>query len=287
MWIILSFLYSLSVSGQTIVSKKIILNQSKLMGMWSWVFFASIIAGVYTLFSGFVITDSSFWNLLIIRIILDTVGIWTVYTALSKAEVSTVVALQALFPIFTLGTAFFFNNQVPAASAVLGTFMIGGAAYLTIRADQKNIKVNNKDLNTAMVLMLVTVIQWSIVENVHFKAIQVSNPATYFFLSYLGFATIYTVWVFVKEKEHFLNTFTNKRLFFGNFSNGALGGIARIFALNALRTGLIGYVAAIKTTNILITTFLSGIFLKEKLGTQKIFAAVVATVGVILIVTSS
>jgi drug/metabolite transporter (DMT)-like permease len=284
MWVLFSILNAFSESSQTILSKKIIIKQSKLIGMWSWVFFASILAGIYTLLSGFTVTDPIFYYYLFARIAIDSVGIWTLYTALAKGEASVVVSLTALTPIFTIVIAFLYNDQVPTMISLFGVLLISFAAYLVVRADKKNVKIDNKDLNSAVILMLISIFLWSVVANIHVRALQYSNPATYFFLSYLGFAFIFTLLALLRERHQLTNTLKNRKNLVGNISNGTLGGMARIFSLNAVLTGPVGYVSAIKTSNIFITAFLSSIFLKENFGKTKILGVILVVIGTLLII---
>jgi len=283
MWIVYSFLATFSNTTKQIFSKKVVNKQDEFIAMWSFGFWGFVVSFFYVVAKGFVVSDDLFWSLVLIRIVTDIIAIYTYFRALKVLELSFVAPMIALLPVLTAITSFFLNKEKYSIVALLGVLTIVFSVFLLFSDSKKNNILKDKDKRIAIILLLITLIIWANMEALHKKLIGMSSPATYFSISFFGFALVYTLIVVIFRKDEFRRVF-NKGNFIPNIVSGVFVGLERLFSLNAIVTGLVASVNAIKSTSILATTILSVIFLKEKFSRLKLISSILAVIGIILII---
>ena len=227
----------------------------------------------------------NFW----LPIILVWIGFYPINTflyiqALKHGELSKILPLQSLGPVFSLFLAWALIGQQPSLSAavaigiiVLGVYVLNlKGAYLH---NPFKIFTNDKaNLYTLLCLVLVAVA--GILDKI---AIDASEPVYYSFVSTAGavvtlFATakIYKVKDTPKVKEYITPLGIA----------GTLFGLSYACYILALASGPLAYVSAVRSSSVLMGAFIGIVFLKEQLTAPKMAAFILITVGSVLLSTS-
>lgn len=263
MWLIFAIVSAFANSTRNLASKVNIQNSNEYLTIWSTVFFALIFSIPFVLYNGFVITNPSFWIFLILRIILDSIALITFMRALKLQSISFVIPIIALQPVLAAIAAYFISDQSISALGIMGMMVIVVSTLITfcLEIDFKNLK-NNKNVFYPAVLILITIIFWSILDSLHKESIDRSSPYTYFFISNVLFTLVFSVVLIItKTKISPLKESKNLRI---NMTLGILLGIEFLSQLLALSSGKVAYISAIKSLSIVISPILSWIFLGEK-----------------------
>ncbi len=286
MWIALSVAAMVSTSARFIFTKKAIQKQHELVAIAAMFVIATIVAGFYSLVAGIYIARSNFFIWLAIRIIIDSVAMITNFRAFKYQEVSYVMPLISLIPVLSIGTSFLLNGETPSSGAFIGILLVvaGVGTLFSVNINWKNFEANHNVLK-ATGYMLVTILIWSMAEAIHKKATILSSPATYFFLSYAGFSIVFVTLSLFTQRKQLIDAFRTpiKSI---NLGNGITMGLDRMFSLNAISTGLVAYVGAIKSSSVALTSILAAIILKEKISKLEGVGICLSTIGVIVIALS-
>jgi drug/metabolite transporter (DMT)-like permease len=283
MWVLYAILAMGSNAARNIISKRTVDTNDAIIGTWSALTFGFMVASVYVLFTGINITDNTFWMIIAIRIVGDILATWTYFKALERSQVSVVIPLTALLPVLTLGTSAFINNQAVSPLQLLGVVLIS-VSTVTLLAMQARKDKSTEQLDwRGVMFMAITVVLWSFMETFHKLGVDASNPATYFFFSYAGFAAITSLGMALWRWKQLTSLITTGKVWELS-PNGLVLGIERVFSLHAVVQGPVASVAAIKFSSVIWTAFLAAFILQERLTVVKIVTTIGTVVGVILVI---
>jgi len=289
MWIIFAVISALAITARTLYTKKI-LNEKigPFFTIWITVFIAMIFSGVVGLIVGFTTPTADFWPILLFRVILDSIALVSFTYAIKQKEVSLVVPMLAFSPVFASISGFVMVGQLPSDIGIIGICIIvlGGLMVVLAEVDYHSFRANISLLKT-IGLLLVTLICWSFLASLHKLGIDNSSSVTYLFLGNLAFSLVFFLPALLIDKVDF-KKFTKLKISPGVYLLGLFLVIEFGSQLIAIQSGLVGYVSAIKSSNIVITTIAAIVLLKERPGKFKlairIAGTLVAVIGVVLIV---
>lgn len=281
MWFVLSLFFGVSLALRNLLSKVSSSDLPELVSMTFLFVFSLpvVIWGVF--FQPIVITDSSFWILILIRFFLDFGALFAFYKALKVESVSVVIPLLALQPVLTVGTTFLINQQQASLLGLFATVLVGlGLSLLFVNESKAGEK---KDFLKAASLVLLTVVLYSFLEPLHAKAISFSNVSTYLIISQLLFSVVLVAASLSKWPSLVASTLKSKKLMLTNVSMGVVFGLELAFLFLAFSLAPnVAYVISISNLQLVITTLGAVLFLKESFSWRKGVAITLVTFASIL-----
>ena len=284
MWLVYSILATAASTTRSLLSKKVVSDVNEYAGLWTFILFGFLVSTTYLFLRGFIISDSNFWYVIALRLVIDSLAVIAYFKALKIEEVSFISPLLALSPILIAIFSYFINDQIPTQEALWGMVLIviGAIILMLGKVDFHNIKANRQLFRSATYIGI-TLILWSLASAIHKVGINASSPATYFFVSYLGFVIIFTL-LAAKICPQDMKKALSPKYRKTNIANGLALGLDQTFTLTAIGLGVVAYVEAIKSSSLMFTTLLAFIFLKEKVTRMKIFSIVIIFAGLLCIV---
>lgn len=197
--------------------------------------------------------------------------------AVKHGELSKVLPIQSLWPVFSLLPAWLLLRELPSPIAVLGVLLIVSGVYaLGLKGRQLHhplqpFREDKSSRYMLLVVMLITIS--SVLDKI---AIEASNATFYSLMSTIGGVLVLYVTMRIRKVSeiHMLK---------GRVANlsltGLLQGSSYTSYLIALSLGPIAYVTAIRSSNILMGAMLGMILLKEKLTFPKILSSILILIG--------
>lgn len=288
MWLLYSGLSTLFLCLRNVTSKSNVDKTNEWVVLWHTTAYGFPVSLIFLLFGTFYIAGPTFWYLTLIRVILDTIAAITFLKALKLESVSYVIPLLALQPALTIITSLFITNQNVKPLGIFGILITCLASIYLIRSEQKyTTKSNQTNLTKATLLILPTTIIYSVLDPLHAKILLYTNQYTYFFISQSLFLIIITTIALTKSKDSFLHSLKPNNTLITNSLPGiflAFEAVTLLFALS--HTKYVSFVSTIRITNIVLTSLLATIFLKEKLTPNKILVIIAILTGATFITLS-
>ena len=201
--------------------------------------------------------------------------------ALKDGELSKVLPLQSLWPVFALVIAWLTLGEVPSIIATLGVVLtVLGIYALGLKGKRLHHPLQPFKEDKSSRAMLAGVLLVALVSVLDKVAIQNSNPLFYSFASSLGaLLTLFVAMIISKQRIT-----SNIRPFAKQISLiGTLQGASYATYLLAIASGPIAYVSALRSTNILFGSLLGVIVLREKLTKPKLVSFVLIIMGALLL----
>ena len=201
--------------------------------------------------------------------------------AIRQGELSKVLPLQSLTPIFILIVGRIFISQTPTPLAVLSILIVALGIYvlnLKGRYLHSPLKIFSGDKANA--LMLAGGIIIAIAGTCDKLAMQRSDSIYYSLVStILSFVTLFVISCVQKVND----IATIKKLVKLLAISGTLSGVSFLFYALALRTGPLAYISTLKSTSILMGSLLGVLYFKEKLTKPKVIALLLIALGSVLL----
>jgi uncharacterized membrane protein len=205
--------------------------------------------------------------------------------AIKHSELSKVLPLQSLWPVFSLLPAWLMLGEVPTFVAiagmvltVLGVYVLGmksAALHHPLRPFREE-KSSRYMIGTVMLVTLA-----GILDKI---AINTSNALFYSFMSTLGAVIV----LYLTLRIYRVNELAKLKASFKNLGAiGTLQGSSYTTYLLALSAGPVAYVSAIRSTNVLIGAVLGIVVLKEALTRFKVTSFVLILIGGVLLALGS
>jgi uncharacterized membrane protein len=225
---------------------------------------------------------SGFW----IPTIIVSVGFYPLNAylykhALKDGELSKVLPLQSLWPVFALVIAWLTLGEVPSIIATLGVVLtVLGIYALGLKGKRLHHPLQPFKEDKSSRAMLAGVLLVALVSVLDKVAIQNSNPLFYSLASSVGaLLTLFVAMIISKQRIT-----SNIRPFAKQISLiGTLQGSSYTTYLLAIASGPIAYVSALRSTNILFGSLLGVIVLREKLTKPKLISFVLIIMGALLL----
>lgn len=205
--------------------------------------------------------------------------------AVKDGELSNVLPLQSLWPVFGLLLAWLTLGEVPgllATAGVLATVL--GVYALGLKGKKLHHPLQPFKEDASSRAMLASVLLVTVVSILDKAAIRGSNPLFYSLATSTG--ALVTLSVAMRMSK--LKITTSLKPVMGRMGIiGTLQGTTYITYLLAVAAGPIAYVSALRSTNILLGSILGLIIFKEKLTLAKAIAFLLIIVGAVLLACGS
>jgi len=227
--------------------------------------------------------SSNFWiPLLIIWIFLYPIQAYFYYKSLKHGDVSYILPLFSLVPIFNIVTSWVLLGEIPSIVGFLGILSIVVGIYSLNMKSGMNLFSPFAALfrNKLGLFMIINCLSLAFGSTLDKIAVQASNPLFYSFVNTVG-ATI-VLFIFARKTNSNLESPIKN-----NYKELTIIGILQALAFTlyifALNTGIVAYVAAIKSASAILGSVWGFVFLKEKLNRYKVIALIFISFGLLFI----
>ena len=286
MFIVFSIISAVFVAGKRMIEKKLTNSFDPLSLGWislaaSLPFLALFLLNGHWI-NIFTLSGSFWYPLLVIWIVLWPLQTHCYYRALKEGQMSEVLPLLALVPVFTVIISSIFIHEVPTILSLIGVLVIVLAIYTGMLQPKQSILLPIKHLfkHVPSLLMFTTSLSMSIGGVLDKVAISASNPYLYGFINVLG-------GMFVMLSITLVNGAKNKKAIGKNIGYILLIGLVQAIGYTArnlaLSSGFVAYAVAIISSNILLASIFGAIVFKEKLTANKISSFALIIVGFIIL----
>jgi uncharacterized membrane protein len=287
MWLIYTLLSTTALTTRNIFNKFGVDSQDQyITSLATFLFSLPIATGSLILLSEIQITDASFWPLLALRILFDTVALLSLLTAFKFKSVSFVVPLLSLSPIMTTVFAYFLRGDVVNYIEIAGIIFIAASCMIVyVGEKQLTLPENTPGLRKATGLVLLTTLLYSILDPLHPEIIERSNTYTYFFISTVIFVIIFSIIAFFKSRQNLKKMFTERANLITNFAVGTSLGFEVLFLFLALTTApAVALVSSIRTTNVALSSLGGFAIFRERFSLLKV-VGIMGSIGGVFLVT--
>lgn len=227
-----------------------------------------------------------FWlALLWVGIVFYPLNSYLYLRAIRHSEISSVLPIQSLGPVFGMLTGYLLLNESLAVAATVGLCVnVIGVYALGLKGRAlHNPLAPFKNHDGSRYMLYVTLLQ-TLVGLADRIALQESDPTYFGFWSTVLAVIVLTVIVGHKQKRPPFKL----RLSLRDIAPvGLLQGATYLTYLLALVEGPLGYVGAVRSTNILMGSILGAYLLKERFSTQKQISLSLLLGGTVLIAVGS
>lgn len=263
----------------------LLLKQSgeKYIATWWAVLAGSAVFLPALLFTG--LPTPQTWPLLLTSVLVEVGYYALLSTAYNRADFSLVYPISrgAAPALIALWSVLFLNERLTASGLiglgimVLGLLMIGASNLVQARAHAPHLR----DILMALLLALLI----SIYSAIDGAAVKHTPPFAYtilvFFLAPVltaPWALRYVGWEKLKTEWMVHHT--------GLISIGLLSMVAYLLTLWAYSISLVSYAGAIRETSVVLGAFAGWKLLGERLGIQRVVAAVIIFIGILVVATA-
>lgn len=283
MWVIFAILNPLFDASRNVFSKKASLNVDSLVVSWmnNFIPFLLYLPALFFIELKF---NQQFFISVLISGTINTAAAILYHRAISKGDISLVVPMLSLTPLFLLVVSPLIVGEFPTAKGLIGIILIVVGSYLlNVNLKDKGIFFPLKSLmkNKATRYMLIVAFIWSISANFDKKGIEASSVLQYILFINL-FVTIGTTIFSISKGKFSLQSvwLERKNLLFV----GVLTSMGYFVHMTALSLTLVAYVIALKRTAGMITVILGYLFLKEQNIEERLLGSAIMFIGILFIV---
>lgn len=205
--------------------------------------------------------------------------------AVKHSELSKVLPIQCLWPVFSLAPAWLTLGEIPTIISTIGILLsVLGVYVLGMKSNVLHHPLQPFREEQGSRYMLFAVMLVTLAGILDKVAINASNAVYYGFASTAGAVVV----LFVTLCIYRINEFTELKKNVKNLSMiGTLQGSSYTTYLLAISAGPIAYVAAIRSSNVLIGSLLGILILKETLTVYKVVSLALMLVGGALLAVGS
>ncbi len=288
MWLVFAISSAVALTGRNIINKVGVDNEKSIMVAWASAFFSFPVALAAVAMGGLIITDRSFWPLVIIRVVLEILAILALLQAFKFKSVSYVTPLLSLSPLLTAVWSYFLNGDILSPVGLLGMIVIAYGCLLVYYSERKLTSISDRaGLAKTTALVAFTAFIFSVLDPLHAQVISRSNTYTYFFASTVLLIIFLTPLAYLKMEGDFLDAFIKPRFLKINLALGFLVGIDILVLFLAIASApAVALVSSIRTTNTALSAAIAYLLFKEKFTSVKILGILAAIIGVIIVTLS-
>lgn len=226
--------------------------------------------------------SARYWlPLVVVSIVFPSLNAFLYTHAIKKGELSIVLPLQSLWPVFALIIAWVTLGEVPSMVATCGVALTVIGVYalgLKGRRLHHPLKPFREDSSSrAMLASVLLVSMAGVLEKV---AVQASNPVFYSLSSCIGAILSLTIAMIISKQKI---TTDIKPLVRKITAIGALQSTSYLSYLLAIAAGPIAYVSALRSTNIFMGSILGILVFNERLTKPKIISFMLISIGALLL----
>lgn len=197
--------------------------------------------------------------------------------AVKTGELSKVLPIQSLWPIFSLIPAWITLHERPTGIAVFGVILtVLGVYSLGLKGRRLHHPLQPFKEDRASLYMLLSVLTVTTAAIFEKVAVKASGPTFYSLVSSLTCIVTLFCMMYVQKVNQFSEM---KRLSRTLTSTGSLQATSYITYLLAISTGPIAYVSALRSTNILVGSVLGVTLHREALTKPKIISFCLILLG--------
>lgn len=281
MWIIFSFLVAIFDTLKNVVAKLSLRNVDEYIVAWSNCFF-SIIFLLPFIFDIPEIKPDFYFGLFVSGF-ANVLALVFFMKSIKLSDLSKTIPLTTLSPLLLLITSPLIVGELPNFQGILGiAFIVLGAYLLNFSNNFSGVLAPFKAIyyEAGPRYMLFVVLLWSISANFDKIGVKNSSPLFYAF-SVQVFISVVLFFILLYKKKFNMDTIkTNIKYLFGI---GFLSAGTIYFYTLALQLTLVPYVIAIKRTNSILSVISGWLFFKETKFKERIVAAIIMFIGVLLI----
>jgi drug/metabolite transporter (DMT)-like permease len=239
---------------------------------------------VILLFSGIPEIQPGFWKWLALSLSLNLVAIPMFFRALERGQLSVVLPLVTLTPLFSLVTEKLLMGENPTGLGFLGIFLIVMGAYLINASDIRHgllapIKALARDEGAR--LTLVTAVLWSVCAVADRGAVLTSSPQFYQAAFTVIFSVLMLVYLLITDRPGLTTFISNPAplLLVALFGIGLY-----ICQMAALEQALAALVISVKRLAALFGVLLGSLLFKEQNLSIRLTAALIMVTGTVLLI---
>ncbi len=282
MWIIAIIASALFDSFKSLLGKK---SSNKNLDIdligWSQWFFALFLLVPIMFLMGIKKPDTYFWFIVLINAVLNALATMLFWRAISKSDLSLILPIISLTPLFLLVTSPIITHEFPSFIGVIGIIVTVIGAYV-VNLSKKTIgfweplKCIWSNIGSRLAL-LVSII-WSITSNLDKVAINHSSPMVYITIIHVLIALLFLP-ILVRKKQ-IKNIFQNtSQLVLVGFTSGGSLALQAYAYLGAI----VPYVLSLKRISVLFGVLWGGLIFKERQFKERFFGSFIMLFGIILI----
>lgn len=291
MGIIASFVAALLATGKDIISKRLAFNLDGTVSafasfLFALPFYLILLLALYLLgFEDFAFS-TTFFILVVLRALTDSVAEWAKMHALARSDISYISAFLSLSPLFLLITSPLITGDKITLAGVLAIFLIvGGTLLLVYKPGNSTVsddKSEGADANkrTAIFFALISSLFFSLNACFDRLAVQVASPALSGFAMTL-LAALFLLPPMFKHKYVTTSFLLHWRELFGRGFLEVIFMVSKLFALQFLQAP---YVAGISKSSLLLSIIGGKVIFKEKHFWQRFLSGTLILVGIVIIV---
>lgn len=281
-WIILAFGVALFDSLKNVLAKHTLKGIDETTVAWANSFFSAILL-IPILFIGIPEIKPMFFVGLIVSGTLNIVALTFFMKSIKCGDLSNTVPLTTVSPLLLLITSPIIVGEFPSFRGILGMIAIVIGAYLL------NFKRGEKDFfgpfraifkEKGPRYMMIVVLIWAVTANFDKIGVVNSSPLFYSFAVqlYIGVLMLFLVIPGFRKNPTTLNR--NLKSLIGV---GVLSTLTIICHMVAISMTIVPYVISIKRTNSILSVIFGKIFFKEGYLKERLSAAILMFIGVLLI----
>jgi uncharacterized membrane protein len=282
MWIPLAFGVALFDSLKNVLAKHTLKDIDEYSVAWANSFFSAIFL-IPILFIDIPEIKPMFFLGLGVSGTLNILALIFFMKSIKSGDLSNTVPLTTISPLLLLITSPIIVGEFPSFQGLVGMIAIVTGAYLlNFKKDQKDIMSPFRSIfkEKGPRFMLLVVLIWAITANFDKIGVVNSSPLFYSFSVqlYIGVLMLFIVIPRFKKNPETLNQ---------NFKSligvGFLSTLTIICHMLAISMTIVPYVISIKRTNSILSVIFGKIFFKEGYLKERLSAAILMFIGVLLI----
>ncbi len=281
MWLILSIFSAFVLGGKRVYEKYL----TGIFGNFAMGFIIQAFSVVPTIVLLFVLPHALeigtlpwrfWWPLIIIWLVLYPIQTYFFYRATREGDISTVVPVMALLPVFNVVSSYVVLHEAPSSLGLVGIAAIAFATYLMLWR-----KKSAGGISKPVLLMISAVVCIAIGSTLDKVSIGASNPVFYSLMNTLGASIVFFILMHVYNEKH---SFGKMSKFFWQFTFlGVLQALSYTAAMYGFASGPTSYVLAIRAGGYILAAIWGLLVLKESFSFRKGFAFACFVLGVVLL----
>lgn len=281
-WIPLAFGVALFDSLKNVLAKKTLKNIDEYFVAWANSFFSAIFL-IPILFYGLPEIKPMFFVGLIVSGTLNIAALVFFMKSIKCGDLSNTVPLTTISPLLLLITSPLIVGEFPSFQGILGMISIVVGSYLlNFKKGEKNFFAPFRAIirEKGSRYMLIVVLIWAVTANFDKIGVINSSPLFYSFSVQFYIGILMLIFILPKLKN---NPETFKQNFKALIGVGFLSTLTIICHMLAISLTIVPYVISIKRTNSILSVIFGKIFFKEGYLQERLLAAILMFIGVLLI----
>lgn len=279
MWFVLALGTAVFWTAQSAASKRVSENIHADIVTWAAFFFAYPLYVCFLLANGIPEVKPEFWLFTLASVATNLLALPMLFRSLQVGELSIVLPLATLTPMFALGTEYFMLGVVPTGQSVLGVALIVFGAYALNAGDiRKGLFAPFKMLvrDRGARLMMGASALWAVGAVADRGAVMAASPGFYLVSFCTIFMTVFFIWVRHTQPAD-LRLFHKRPLKF--VWVGVFGAGMATCQMLALNLATAAEVTSVKRISALLGVLTGGLMFKEAGYKPRIFAACLMVIG--------